>query len=206
MKYIKQVQSYLSRKNIKATRSEIREIYNNTVNDFDNPTTEELEAVKQHFIKQSEALTVDSGVPTQLSSLTEDNTPESTQQTALTYPVDDNKRQMVGFKASQMGIQLAASQVDVIASKIDTSNSSFMQTISDIETALIAYVEYQESQESTAVDTMLNRVTNRVIEKNQAISNRLNTKISDFTSAVETANSQLKSETSAIITRLRVPN
>jgi hypothetical protein len=121
----------------------------------------------------------------------------------LTYPVDDAKRGMVSYKASEMGISLASTEIDVIASRVDASSSSFTQTISDIESALIAYVDYQQSQESHQVRNMLTRVSNRVIEKNRAVKESLTTGVNKFTSALEVAEQQQKSELSAILTRLK---
>lgn len=204
MKYIKQIQSFLIRKNIRVTQPEIKRVMTEMGIDIDNPTQEQITQVKEHFMKQSEALSINTQNP-ELSGLIQQHTQES-EDTPASYPVDDNKRQMVVFKSQQMGLSLAASEIEVIASRVDTSSSSFIQTVNDIENALIAYIDYQASLEKSTIDSMMINVTNRLVEKNQQVRGKLNTGIDNISSVLEVADQQLKSETERILNRLRIPN
>ena len=56
-KYLKRIQSYLSRKGVKVSQPDIRAIYQNIVSDVENPTTEEIVMVQNHFISVSQAIT-----------------------------------------------------------------------------------------------------------------------------------------------------
>ena len=152
-KYLKRIQSYLSRKGVKVSQPDIRTIYQNIVSDVENPTIEEIAMVQNHFISASQAITPieaveedtqpidwqkELGVSSEdlgeatLPKSDEDTTQATTASTEpapLTYPVDNAKREMVAYKAAEMGFTLAATEIEVIASHVNTSGSSFTQTI-----------------------------------------------------------------------------
>lgn len=222
--YIKRVQSRLSRQGIKVSLQQIREVYVDMVDNAENPTEKELDAIAQHFISNNSKLAPPSndsvgktGVITSFeeSSLTvnedeEETHPEQTHThtpSASTLATTNTQvKGMVNYKASEMGIQLAASEVDVIASKVDASASSFTDTLNQIESALIAYVEYQQTTEANQVDGMLSRVTQKVIQKNQATTQHLTTGINHFKTALEVAEQHQKRELTSILNRLKVPS
>ncbi|WP_169222068.1 hypothetical protein [Brasilonema sp. UFV-L1] len=122
------------------------------------------------------------------------------------FTTQNEVKGMVNYKASLMGIQLAASEVDVIASKIDAAGSSFTETLNQIESALISYVDYQQSREASEVDGMLDRVTRRVVEKNQSTINHFTSGINQFKTAMEVAQQHQKRELTSILNRLKVPS
>jgi len=227
--YIKRIQSALGRK-VKVSRAEIKEYLAINNIDANNPNEEQIEAVKLHFLSDldlSKANSLDS--PVEISDNkavlevikqepSEDSTSQaaiaktSTEITSAELPSIDNAltinpevRDMVSFKAGAMGIAIAENQIDIIASKIDATSSSFSETISEIENALIAYIDYQHSEESYQVDSMLNRVISRVASKNEAINQQLTSGISDFTQNLHELEIAQKKIAGNILTRLKVP-
>lgn len=211
IKFVKRIQSRLSRKDIKVSQPDIKTVYTQMVKDLENPTEEEISAVVNHFENQNQGIAeinhTDDSLEPSVKSLNPSDPPhpDDSESDNSSLTVTDEQRQMVNFKAQSMGIQLAESQVDVIASQIDTESNSFTETIAQIENALIAYVDYQQSQESTQVESMLNRVTDRVIEKNRAVNTQLSTGIETFTNRLRQCQQEQKTATENILNRLRIP-
>lgn len=216
--YIKRIQSSLQRK-LNISRKQIKEYMEQQNIDVNNPTSEQIEAVKYYFLSGAEesknALAATDDDPRDIDNIAhEDSIPvapedyltlsdAAAQENALT--VNPEIRGMVGLKAGAMGIPLAQSQIDVIASQIDASGNSFSQTIAEIENALIAYIDYQYSQEASQVSSMLERVTERVAVKNYAINQQLSGGISEFTDNLHTLEREQKKSTASILVRLKVP-
>lgn len=222
--YIKRIQSSLQRK-VSVSRKQVRDYMEKLGINTDNPSDEEIEAVKYYFLDMA-----DEGEEETALSITPDAVLDKTEQTlpgeildsetvldtssgentgastVNNLAVNPEIRGLVHFKAGVMGIQLAESQIDVIASQIDSSGSSFSQTIVEIEAALVAYVDYQHSQEARQVDSMLERVTERVAEKNHAINRRLSDGITQFTDNLHALEREQKKSTGSILARLSVPS
>jgi hypothetical protein len=215
--YIKRIQSSLQHK-ISVSRKEIKHYMEQQNMDVNNPTSDEIEAVKYYFLDVAQSIvpveekTAITPVPT-VSEAIEDKVLaenaenpvsfETAEENALT--VNAEVRGMVGFKAQAMGIQLAESQIDVIASQIDASSNSFSETLAEIENALIAYIDYQHSQEASQVNFMLERVTERVAEKNHAINQQLSNGITGFTDNLRALEREQKKSAGTILARLKVP-
>jgi hypothetical protein len=214
--HLKKIQTRLSREGFRVSLPQLREVYPGMVTDADNPTDTELEAVKQHFMTEqysgdnpmnepgSIELSGSNDVERIGDELTDYQEPEEEKTSnALTAPSPE-MRGIVNYKASQMGIELAASEVDVIASQIETVGVSFTETLSQIEAALNAFIGYQQSSEASQVSQMYQRVTDRITEKNQATVNLFASETKKFKTALEVAEEQRKSELSKILNRLRV--
>ncbi|MEH1831191.1 MAG: hypothetical protein V7L29_03690 [Nostoc sp.] len=184
--YIKRIQSSLQRK-VNIPRKQIKEYMEQQNMDVNNPNSEQIEAVKYYFLSEAEerenALAATDNDPRGIDNIAQEDSisglledcltlsDAAAQENALT--VNPEIRGMVGLKAGAMGIPLAQSQIDGIASQIDASGNSFSQTLAEIENALIAYIDYQHSQEASQVSSMLERVTERVAVKNYTISQQL---------------------------------
>lgn len=212
--YIKRIQSSLQHK-VSVSRKEIKYYMEQQNMDVNNPTSDEIEAVKYYFldaaqsivpVEQKTAITPVTTVSEAMEDKVLAENPvsfETAEENALT--VNPEIRGMVHFKAAAMGIQLAESQIDVIASQIDASGNSFSQTLADIENALIAYIDYQHSQEASQVNFMLERVTERVAVKNYAIHQQLSDGITGFTDNLRALEREQKKSASTILARLKIP-
>lgn len=212
--YIKRIQSSLQHK-VSVSRKEIRDYMEQQNMDVNNPASDEIEGVKYYFLDVAQSIVADKEETaitpvTTVSEAIEDKVlaenPMSFErpgENALT--VNAEVRGMVGFKAQAMGIQLAESQIDGIASQIDASGHNFSETLAAIENALIAYIDYQHSQEASQVNSMLERVTERVAVKNHAIHQQLNDGINEFTDNLHTVEREQKKITDTLLLRLKVP-
>ena len=216
--YIKRIQSSLQRK-VNIPRKQIKEYMEQQNMDVNNPNNEQIEAVKYYFLSEAEArenaLAATDNDPRDIDHIAQEDSisglledyltlsDAAAQDNALT--VNPEIRSMVGLKAGAMGIPLAESQIDGIASKIDASGNSFSQTIAAIENALIAYIDYQHSQQASQVSSMLERVTERVAVKNRAINQQLSDGISEFTDNLHTVEREQKKVTDTLLLRLKVP-
>ncbi len=211
--YIKRIQSSLQHK-VSVSRREIKRYMEQQNIDVNNPTSDEIEAVKYYFLDVAQSIVADKEETaitpvTAVSDAIEDKVLaenpmsfETAGENALT--VNTEVRGMVGLKAGVMGIHLAESQIDVIASQIDASGHSFSETLAAIEKALIAYIDYQESQEASQVSSMLERVTERVAVKNHAVHQQLSDGINEFTDNLHTVEREQKKITDTLLLRLKV--
>ncbi|MHC5763592.1 hypothetical protein [Nostoc sp.] len=212
--YIKRIQSFLQHK-VSVSRKEIKRYMEQQNMDVNHPTGEQIEAVKYYFLDVAQSIVAEeektaiTPVAT-VSEAIEDNVLaknpvsfETAEENTLT--VNAEVRGMVGFKAQAMGIQLAESQIDGIASQIDANGHSFSETLAAIENALITYIDYQHSQEASQVNSMLERVTERVAVKNHAIHQQLSDGINEFTDNLHTVEREQKKITDTLLLRLKVP-
>lgn len=225
--HLKKIQSRLSREGFRVSLPQLREVYPGMVADADNPTDAELEVVKQHFMTEKYSVSGDSAAgepgdielsgsveveqiakePQTLAEMfTNYQEPEEEKVSTALTPPSPEMRGIVSYKASEMGIELAASEVDVIASQIETAGVSFTETLSQIEAALNAFIGYQQSSEASQVSQMYQRVTDRIAEKNQATVNLFASETRKFKTALEVAEEKRKSELSTVLNRLRVPS
>lgn len=201
--YIKRIQSNLNRK-VKVSRTEIRDYMEAMNMNSNQPTEKDMETVKQHFLGGVEnGITEGERSPVLFH---DDNETGITGDAENALAFAPEVKGMVGMKAESMGLQLAENQIEIIASGIDTSGQSFLQTIADIEAALISYIDYQHSQESHEVNSMLNRVTHRVYAKNEAVNQQLTDGIHQFKNTLADLDSQQKKITGNILMRLQIPN
>lgn len=212
--YIKRIQSSLQHK-VSVSRKEIKHYMEQQNMEVNNPTSDEIEAVKYYFLDVAQSIVVveEKSALTPITTVSEATVDkvlaenpvsfETAEENALA--VNPEIRGMVHFKAGAMGIQLAQSQIDSIASQIDASGNSFSETLADIENALIAYIDYQHSQEASQVNSMLERVTERVAGKNYAIHQQLSDGITGFTDNLTALKQEQKKITGSILTRLKVP-
>lgn len=219
--YIKRIQSALGRK-VKVSRSEIKEYLATNNIDANNPTEEQIEAIKLHFLSDL-ANSLDNAIEISdnkavLEVINQEPSEDSTAKPAIAkssteeilsiedaLTINPEVRDMVNFKAVSMGIAIAENQIDMIASQIDATGSSFSETINAIENALIAYIDYQHSEESYQIDSMLTRVINRVASKNEVINQQLSSGISDFTQNLHELEIAQKKIAGNILTRLKLP-
>ncbi|KAB8318221.1 hypothetical protein SD81_017225 [Tolypothrix campylonemoides VB511288] len=174
-----------------------------TVTETMNPTADEISLTATSDISEEYTEIQETDSESEMKSNFSNSDAENS--TSLTTTQSEVKG-MVNYKASLMGIQLAASEVDVIASKVDAAGTSFTETLNQIESALIAYVDYQQSREASEVDGMFDRVTRRVVEKNQSTINHLTRGINQFKTAMEVAEQHQKRELTSILNRLKVPS
>ncbi|WP_375495290.1 hypothetical protein [uncultured Nostoc sp.] len=223
--YIKRIQSALGRK-VKVSRTQIKEYLASNNIDANNPTEEQIEAVKLYFLSDldlSEANSLDNAIEISdnkavLEVVNQEPSEDSTAKAAIaqssteeTLSIDNaltinpEVRDMVNFKAGSMGIAIAENQIDLIASQIDATGNSFSETISAIENALIEYIDYQHSEESYQIESMMTRVISRVASKNEAINQQLSSGISDFTQNLQDLEISQKKRAGNILSRLKVP-
>ena len=198
--YIKRIQSNLNRK-VKVSRTEIKDYMEAMNMDSNQPTEDDMEVVKQHFLKGVESMMTEAEKSPIFNVDSNETGVTGEVENALAFAAE--VKGMVGMKAESMGLQLAENQIEVIASGIDTSGQSFLQTIADIEAALISYIDYQHRSEANQVDLMLNRVTNRVYAKNQAVNQQLNEGIHTFRDTLADLDAQQKKITDSILIRLK---
>lgn len=222
--YIKRIQSSISSKK-RVTRDEIREYLESKSYDTNLLTKEQIDEAKNYFLGNldssiSSICVSDSEVELSEIEVFESKTlSDEIQATVLqdTSILNDEQpeqsapllfnpevKSMVDFKAQSMGLQLAENQIEVIAESIDSNGNSFQQTIQDIESALITYIDYQQSQESEQIEGMMSRVADKYSRKNQLVSAQLNTSIVNFKSALEVAESERKTVAKNILSRLAI--
>lgn len=217
-KYLKRIQSKLKRSNIEISLSDIRPVYESEVGTSDiEPTAEQINNVLASFRKTHTIM-----IPSQQAEIEKLQQDKSKNQSVLyNTPIfeepeiavtestqsDDEQndiKDMVIYKAGEMGIQIAASEIEIIADQIDTTAGSFTQTLRSIEAALIGYIDRQQQTEAAQVSGMIERVTQRVVDKNVSTTKQLTSGIVDFKQKLEVVEAQQKSQLQTILNRLTV--
>ncbi len=200
--FAKRLQAALKRREVTASLSEIKEVIANLVADYDNQLTEELQHICLDALirkYQPSALVEPESVLSQMDEdgnrtlFTEGDCDTENITNALIQVTDEQKHQIVSLKASEMGIQLATTDIDAIADTIDSVVSSTEELINQIEQAITAYIEQIKQHNQQKIDGMIFRLAQKIQLSNQETATHFNNQSQKFNEALVAAQQDLKS-------------
>jgi hypothetical protein len=205
------IQSRLTRKNIKVSLGEIKDVLIQTVIDADNPTDAEIDVITQHFVNQGSKPIVyeamsgsnksDLDVVEDIQTLNNHITSENDTQLITT-----TKSELVSSTSQNMGIVLDASEISLIAENINDSSDTLEQDIDAIKAAIMAFVEHKAMASQQKISNMINEVRGVVSEKNQNNSQLLSDGLISINNDIQEANKQFKSNVSKALAAFNISN
>lgn len=116
-----------------------------------------------------------------------------------------DKRILTLQKSQELGIKLSDDEINFIADSVEHCGEILSKMLDDIQSALIAYIDYKTGLNNQKIDSCLDSVVtyaeSKFHENSQHLSNRLKTLANEM-EAVATRN---KSHIKSILSRLAVP-
>jgi hypothetical protein len=226
--YIKRIQSRLNRMGIKKSLAEVREVYTSVVADKNNPTEEEITAVIESFLPQPEPVEETAiqplEQPTQVLEvenhiqpaeepqaeedsirlIEENDTPLEESNLVVS---NQDKHSEITLQADQMGITLTEEQISVVASDLDNQFEDEDEFISEVKSALIAFIDYQTKQSNTKFNKMLGDVEDYAESKQHQRFENMTTNLKQFSTRLQDKNNFFRARQSSIVAALhsRIP-
>jgi hypothetical protein len=185
------------------TPAQIKEYFESQGFNFDNITESQFNQAINHFSSSelslitqpnSTALNADKGEVNET-----DNTPESS--IVLT---EQQLKDIVTTKAAEMSIQLSTSDVEYVASQIDSIDTTLEDVLTQTENLLCAYADYKKQEGIQKIDAMFVRVYNHVQSNNEETSQHISSGFQQFGRDVEQAQQDFKSSVFDTLKRLKV--
>ncbi|MDF5717713.1 MAG: hypothetical protein PUP93_28565 [Rhizonema sp. NSF051] len=198
---LKAIQNGLRKYNVTVPAYEIRQIAILLEQDIESDTC--IEPLIQHFANRTKTepisvLTNEAEVSqSQLESLPSVDTPN-----IISY---QQKAEMVTSQASVLGVALSDSDVEVIASNINSQATETDELFSDIRGAISAYIQFQKQASQAKIQTLLADINHEQSQANQEISDALSTGLNNFARELEVSRQSFKSSVRASLKLLAVP-
>ena len=228
-KYLKRIQSRLSRRGVSVSQSEIVAVYQKLVVDLENPTDEELTAVVDSFLsslatanqenemttfqtKEEEIKPVQSPIqPVSATQAELDGVDEILSQdrgevveaSSIVFSTEQ-KQDLITTQASVLGIELSEVEVADLASIVGDKFTDYAEFIREVTSAIKTYADHHyDSLEQSIEDThkdLKNHFTYRERQLNQKFVEGLG----NVKTALEVSQSNLKRTKTAILSRLNI--
>ena len=193
----KRVQSRLNKKSIKKDLPEIRDFFNSLDLEKEEFSKEDMDAAFNFFSggelvifnAREKALEISKTyfldlTPTQLTALealtSEDEIREEIYKLINQESKEEegNKGELIKSAAQEMGVTLTAEEVYLVAQEINTSSDNLEETLDEIKTAVINFINYKvqsNSQKITSAMEEITQVATSGLNKNsQELKNGLN--------------------------------
>ena len=219
------IQSRLTRKGIKVTLGDIKDVLIQTTIDADNPTDSEIDSIVEHFVNQfSKPVAQEQETP--LETVLDDNVVTTLEEekeleeeveqqampTALNYALDEDdysdedKRALTVQKSQELGITLSDTEINLIADSIEQCGESLDELLDGIQSALVAYINHKTSQNTKKIDSALDAVVDYAEQKFSDNSQHLSNRLIKLGSEMEAVATRNKSQIKSILSRLTVPS
>lgn len=174
-----------------------------TINAIASPTSktithyQEVETLTQEEIQEEE---LDILTPVEESIESPEYEEDEVSAIALAEKAD-----LVTATAQDMGIELKLSEVESIASDLDYSGDSLEEGISNIESAITAFVEYKAQVNQQKINHMIDEVRATVSQRNQETSQHLNNGLNQIAQDIKQANTDFKSSVRSALKCFAIP-
>jgi NTP pyrophosphatase (non-canonical NTP hydrolase) len=174
----KRVQSRLNKKSIKKDLPEIRDFFNSLDLEKEEFSKEDMDAAFNFFSggelvifnAREKALEISKTyfldlTPTQLNALealtSEDEIREEIYKliNQESKEEEENKGELIKSAAQEMGVTLTAEEVYLVAQEINTSSDNLEETLDEIKTAVINFINYKVQANSQKIASAMEEIT-----------------------------------------------
>jgi uncharacterized protein YukE len=224
------IQSRLSRKGIKVTLGDIKNIYSQTALDPQNPTEQEIINVMEHFISNATKLTlVNEDNATEVLTEVEEifSSVDSAINTASIQDIDSSilhtneaaldteeeivlatatKSELVASTANSLGVVLNTSEIELIASNFNSSSEDLTDSLEEIKSAIVAFIQYKVSLNSQKISETLEEISQVAADGFSQNSEQLTTGLQGINSQLQEQSRDFKSKVKSTLAAFKVPS
>jgi dGTP triphosphohydrolase len=219
-KFITRIQSRLSRKGIKVSMGEIRPIYYQLCPNPEQPTEQELMNVATHFMNTSlQLVPITEEVEATSPSIGEENA-NLTAPTPMALETSDpseqdteiggalqlqQKHELVSTTAQSLGIVLDTAEITNIADNINYSSHELHDSIDEIKSAIIAFIEHKAAVNSQKIQQLIGDITQVAADKFDENSQQLTEGLQEINHQLQQQTKDFKSQVKATLAAFKVP-
>ncbi|MFM6223766.1 MAG: hypothetical protein ACKPDM_26020 [Dolichospermum sp.] len=197
----KRIQSRLSRQGVKVSLAEIKEQCDRLISDIDNATETDILNVTEYFINNATKLTV---VSEDVSSNLYANEAalDTEQETALATAT---KSELVANTAGSLGIELSTTEIDHIANNFDNSSDDFTETLEQVKSAIIAYVQHKIASNNQKINEVVNEIGDVIADGFNQNNETLNNGLKQLNHQLTQQSTDFKSKLAGTLSRFKLP-
>ena len=204
----KRIQSRLSRTGVKVGLGDIKTQCQSIISDIDNPTEIELLAVQEYFTSNAtELVVINNGIDTVNTAsihddITNDDSAISPQTNTL---ATSTKQELVSTTAISLGIELSTTEIDQIADNFDNSSDDFTQTLEQVKTAIIAYVQHKIAANNQMITDTINEISQVASDGFENNSQTLTNGLKQLNQQLIQQSTDFKSKLAGTLSRFKLP-
>ncbi|MFM6552041.1 MAG: hypothetical protein ACKPHV_20615 [Microcystis panniformis] len=215
----KRIQSRLSRQGVKVSLGEVKSQCELMINDIDNPSENELLAIQEYFMSAATSLTVIndiSDVRTQSIQDTDDISNDDDSAIAVPSPNETitnepaplataTKSELVANTAGSLGIELSTTEIDHIANNFDNSSDDFTETLEQVKSAIIAYVQHKIASNNQKINEVVNEIGDVIADGFNQNNETLNNGLKQLNHQLNQQSTDFKSKLAGTLSRFQLP-
>ncbi len=228
-KYLKRIQSRLSRRGVSVSQSEIVAVYQKLVVDLENPTDKELTAVVDSFLsslatanqenemttfqtKEEEIKPVQSPIQpvsatqAELDGVDEILSQESGEVVEASSIVfsTEQKQDLITTQASVLGIELSEVEVDNLASTVEDTFTDYAEFIREVTSAIKSYADHHYDSLEQSIEDTHKDLKNHFAYRERQLNQKFADGLGEIKSALEVSQSNLKRTKATILSHLKI--
>jgi len=184
------------------TPTQIKEYFDSQGFNVDGITEEEFNQTISYFCKGELSLQQDSAT---LNLQNDVNGSDDIPAESSLVLTEQQLQGIVTTKAAEMSLQLSSSDIEYIASRIDSIDSTLEDVLTQTENLLCAYADHKKQEGIQKIDAMFGRVYNHVQSNNQDTSHHISSGLQQFGRDVDQAQQDFKSSVFNTLERLKIP-
>jgi hypothetical protein len=228
-KYLKRIQSRLSRRGVSVSQSEIVAVYQKLVVDLENPTDEELTAVVDSFLsslatanqenemttfqtKEEEIKPVQSPIQpvsatqAELDGVDEILSQESGEVVEASSIVvsTPQKQDLITTQASVLGIELSDVEVDDLASTVGDKFTDYAEFIREVTSAIKTYADHHYDSLEQSIEDTHKDLKNHFAYRERQLNQKFVEGLGNVKTALSVSQSNLKRTKATILSHLKI--
>ncbi|MFM6530203.1 MAG: hypothetical protein ACKPHW_05430 [Microcystis panniformis] len=196
----KRIQSRLSRQGVKISLGDVKSQCELMINDIDNPTENELLTVQEYFINNASQLVVIDDISNDGVIATPNETINEPAPLATT-----NKSELVANTAGSLGIELSTTEIDHIANNFDNSSDDFTETLEQVKSAIIAYVQHKIASNNQKINEVVNEIGDVIADGFNSNNETLNNGLKQLNHQLNQQSTDFKSKLAGTLSRFKLP-
>ncbi|MFM6266901.1 MAG: hypothetical protein ACKPFA_10415 [Dolichospermum sp.] len=218
----KRIQSRLSRSGVKVTLAEIKEQCDRLISDINNPSETELLVIQEYFMSAATSLIVvddisdvhtqsipdiDSNSDDNINTLSIQNIDSNSNDgdSAITPLATTNKSELVANTAGSLGIELSTNEIDHIANNFDNSSDDFTETLEQVKSAIIAYVQHKIASNNQKINEVVNEIGDVIADGFNSNNETLNNGLKQLNHQLNQQSTDFKSKLAGTLSRFKLP-
>ncbi|MFM6310515.1 MAG: hypothetical protein ACKPGB_20075, partial [Dolichospermum sp.] len=124
---------------------------------------------------------------------------------AITPLATTNKSELVANTAGSLGIELSTNEIDHIANNFDNSSDDFTETLEQVKSAIIAYVQHKIASNNQKINEVVNEIGDVIADGFNSNNETLNNGLKQLNHQLNQQSTDFKSKLAGTLSRFKLP-
>ncbi|MFM8007619.1 MAG: hypothetical protein ACKO86_22365, partial [Dolichospermum sp.] len=116
-----------------------------------------------------------------------------------------NKSELVANTAGSLGIELSTTEIDHIANNFDNSSDDFTETLEQVKSAIIAYVQHKIASNNQKINEVVNEIGDVIADGFNSNNETLNNGLKQLNHQLTQQSTDFKSKLAGTLSRFKLP-